>query len=345
MSPPWRYAPEVVLDEEVEQSIDRGEVGRFRKQVLRLPADGEHPELALVRKHRVEGPERGPVVLVHGFAQNRYTWHLSGRSMVNWLAARGWDVYNLELRGHGRSRPQDMDRGERFADYVADVARVARWLDGRAVFVGHSLGGGAIYAASTRAEMAGVAGIGALFHFGQANGFLGLLGRLTWHNRALLTPHLSLRTRSVGALLSHLYAVTDIAGYAFPVSGWWPGSMEPELLEERLVRGFDWTSAQVWMDMSRWAATGRWDDWEDAWAAASAAPPVLVIAGDRDHLVPPRDARVAFDRAEGRDRTLVLLNDYDHEVHWGHLDLVLGRRAADYTWPILHDWMAARSGI
>ena len=86
----------VESDEVVEQLAVPGELVRVRKQHLRL--DGR---LALVRKVLPCGGGP-PVVLVHGFAQNRYTWHSSGRSMSAWLAAQGFDVYVLELRGHGR---------------------------------------------------------------------------------------------------------------------------------------------------------------------------------------------------------------------------------------------------
>lgn len=335
-------AVETLSDELVEQDIDQGERQRFRKQVLRLRADkqsGDFP-LALVRKTLPEGPSRPPVVLVHGFAQNRYSWHTSSRSLVNWLAARGWDVFNLELRGHGRSRPEAMTEGERIGDYVDDVARLARMFQGKAYFVGHSLGGAVIYGAATQAPMAGVVGIGALYRFGQANWLLGLLARQSWENRAFILRHLTFRTRSLGWLLARLYAVSDIAGYTFPISGWWPGSVEPELLHERLVRGFDWTSARVWLEMGRWAATGTFD-YDEAWRHTDV--PLLVMAGDEDHLMPPDDARVAYDHSGSADKTLVVLNDYEHEVHWGHLDIILGRAAPRVVWPILEGWLRERA--
>ena len=33
------------------------------------------------------------------------------------------------------------------------------------------------------------------------------------------------------------------------------------------------------------------------------------------------------------DRTFVELDPFEHEVHWGHLDLLLGSRAPDIVWP------------
>lgn len=333
-------AVETLSDELVEQDIDRGERARLRKQVLRLRDRDQTFPLALVRKTLPEGPTRPPVVLVHGFAQNRYTWHTSTRSMVNWLALRGWDVYNVELRGHGRSRPDAMPEGERISDYVDDIATLAKLFDGRAFFVGHSLGGAVIYGAATKAPMAGVVGIAALYRFGQANWLMGLLARTSWENRAFILRHLTFRTRAIGWLLARLYAVSDVAGYTFPISGWWPGSVEPDLLHERLIHGFDWTSARVWLEMGRWAATGTFD-YDEAWAQTDV--PLLVLAGDEDHLMPPEDARAAYDRSGSADKSLVVLNDYEHEVHWGHLDIVLGREAPRIVWPLVESWLRERA--
>ena len=329
---------ELLSEGEVEQVIDRGRQAVFHKQLLELPGD---VPLSLVRKHEASGPTRPPVVLIHGFAQNRYSWHTSRRSLVNWLAERGWDVWNLELRGHGRSRSEASSGAEVFADYVHDVGRVARALDGQAYFVGHSLGGAACYGAATTAPMRGVVGIGALFAFGRSNPLLRLATKVSHELRhAPIVQHFTVRTRSIGTLLSKLYAVSDVAGYTVPLSGWWPGSLEPELLEERLTTGFDWTSVQVWLEMSRWAATGVFD-YEDAWRHTHV--PLLVMAGDKDHLMPAEDARRAYDLSPADDKTLVVFDDFHHEVHWGHLDLVLGKHAPRYTWPCLHEWLKERA--
>jgi pimeloyl-ACP methyl ester carboxylesterase len=322
----------VLSTEVVEQETEGGVTVRLAKE--RLLVDGR---LAMVRKHLVgiAGPR---VVLVHGFAQNRYTWHLSRRSLSAWLAGEGFDVYNLELPGHGNSRVAGTSA--RFADYVVDIQRVAELLGEPAFWIGHSLGGAAVYAGATVTPMRGVIGIGAVFQFARANRALRLLCHASqaMAGRDVLGA-LNVRTRLAGRLLAKLYSVSDIAGYAFPISGWAPGSIEPDLLAERLDRGFDWTSADVWFDMARWGTTGQFEHAE-AWARTDV--PVLVVAGDLDHLMLPADARAAYDQAGGADRTWVLLDDYGTGVHWGHLDLLIGRAAPTHTWPLLRDWMAAR---
>lgn len=333
----------IVEEGPVRQVVEGDHQVDLHRTVLRW--EGDAP-LFMVRKRLPAGPTRPPVLLVHGFAQNRYSWHNSRRSLTAWLAERGFDTWNLELRGHGRSRKAGAQGAERFADYVQDVRRAAAVLPGPAFWIGHSLGGAALYAAAAELSQdgqplpRGVIGIGALYRFGRANPALGLLGRITHGLRdAPVMSTLQVRTRLFGHLLARLYGITDVAGYGFPISGWWPGSLEPEILQERLARGFDWTSVKVWQEMSRWAATGQFE-WDEAWSHTDV--PLLVIAGDRDHLMPPRDARVAFDRSGSRDKTWLLFDDWHHGTHWGHLDLVMGRHASAVVWPAMQEWMIAR---
>ncbi len=351
-----RSVAERLSTETVQQVTDKGEVVALHKEVHRIR--GEVP-LSLVRKHLPGGPTRPPVLLVHGFAQNRYSWHTSQRSMSAWLAEQGWDTWNLELRGHGRSRPTEDDHAaprprnqgagaEVFADYVDDVLRAAGVLPEPAFWVGHSLGGTALIGAATQVQgrgvltpaPRGVVGIGALYAFAQKNK---LIRALCLASHALRdTPWMQpahVRTRLVGKLLSRIYAISDVAGYTFPVSGWWPGSVEPELLAERLQRGFDWTSVRVWQEMSRWGAEDQFE-YDADWARTDL--PLLVMLGDEDHLMPPEDGRRAFDRSGSSDRTLRVFDDWHDEVHWGHLDLILGRFASAHVWPAVHDWMAER---
>ena len=326
-------------DELVEQVVEGEHRLTLRKQLLWVPGE---PRLAVVRKTLPEGPTRGtPVVLVHGFAQNRYSWHLSRRSMVNWLAAQGWEVLNLELRGHGRSRPREGVE-ECFGDYVEDLRRMREHLGVAPFVVGHSLGGAVGYAAAAEGvDLAGVVGLGALYRFGNANWFLGLLARLSWTGRhGVLIKGLGVRTRLAGWALGQAFELADVAGYALPVSGWWPGSIEPDLLRERLVRGFDWTSVQVWLDMCEWSVRRRFHPYEQAWSRCTT--PVLVVVGDEDHLMPPGDANPAYEVSGAEDKELLLLEPYAHQTHWGHLDLVLGKLASTVVWPAISEWMAQR---
>lgn len=48
-------------------------------------------------------PLKIPVLLIHGTWGNSGTWDFPGRSVMNYLAVRGYDVYALDMRGMGQS--------------------------------------------------------------------------------------------------------------------------------------------------------------------------------------------------------------------------------------------------
>src|SRR5262245_44071876 len=84
-----------------ELVVARGAVpiAMVRKRLARVPRGAS---LASLDAESVAGPTRATVLLIHGFGQNRYAFHLPSRSMVNHLARAGFDVFNVDLRS-GRS--------------------------------------------------------------------------------------------------------------------------------------------------------------------------------------------------------------------------------------------------
>lgn len=77
-----------------------------------------------------------PVILLHGGGQTRHAWGTTALS----LAAAGWYVVSLDLRGHGDSEwPPDGDY--LLSSFAGDIAAVAKELGGRPVVVGASIGG------------------------------------------------------------------------------------------------------------------------------------------------------------------------------------------------------------
>src|SRR5437660_8976204 len=70
------------------------------------------------------GPIRIPVLLIHGTWGNSGTWDFPGRSVMDYLAVRGYDVYALDLRGMGlfqvRGPPSSrVDMFSRVTDAIA----------------------------------------------------------------------------------------------------------------------------------------------------------------------------------------------------------------------------------
>ncbi|MEP9394831.1 MULTISPECIES: alpha/beta fold hydrolase [Gordonia] len=77
-----------------------------------------------------------PIVLLHGGGQTRHSWDRSAAA----LAQRGYEVYSLDLRGHGDS-DWAPDKDYAIGAFVGDLVGFVKTLDAPPILVGASLGG------------------------------------------------------------------------------------------------------------------------------------------------------------------------------------------------------------
>jgi alpha-beta hydrolase superfamily lysophospholipase len=342
-----------------EQVIDRGERGEFRKEILVTP--GKVP-LAIVRKRWAGAPQtslqqrsgsggagaQAAVLLVHGFGQNRYAWHLPSRSLANHLARAGFDVFNLDLRGHGRSRALGGKRSFGVFEYVdedlpAAVREVQRHVGDRKVFlVGHSLGGLVSYAAAPalKGAVAGIVTIGSPYHFAVGSPSLTALGHVLGAvSRSRGIPRgAPIHLAPWGALLSVTRRFAESSLNPIPVRGWSAGGLEPHVLAEHMRLAFDRAGVGEMLDMFQWAADGRFfgvaSDYAEHFERLDV--PLLVVAGGSDDLAPPASVRPAYSRSRSSDKQYEV-------VPLGHIDLLVGRDAPLITWPLVRQWIAERA--
>lgn len=112
----------------------------YREPMTSAPPRSRYLIANRLRHHLLEWGDSGPVVLLlHGFLEHAYTWHL----VAPRIAAAGYHVYALDWRGHGDSDWVGAGGYYHFADYVADLAFIVPQLAERVVLVAHSMGGGA----------------------------------------------------------------------------------------------------------------------------------------------------------------------------------------------------------
>ncbi len=343
----------ILRSEIVEQTIDRrsGTSGRFVKEVVL--ARGDVP-LSMVRKRSADGNDsRATVLLVHGFGQNRYTWHLPSRSFVNYLAKAGFDVFNLDLRGQGRSRLFGAQRPAKVHEYIEeDIPRAleeVRRTTGRddVFMVGHSLGGLITYCAAPLAtEMVrGMVSIGSPYLFTKGSGtlafiggFIALLDKLGIDIR---NPPLPVRLIGQGLNAARFYMESPL--YPINLRGWHAGAIEKDVLAEHLRLAFDLASLQVMVTMFRWKGQAfgggpatDLDGLSYAERFERCTLPLLVIAGTSDDLAPPASVEPAFIRSRSPDKSY-------RELPLGHIDLVVGTQAPTMTWRIVERWLSQRA--
>lgn len=354
---------EILSSEVSPQRIDRDHAPRpFLKELLRVDLPGEEGGLAVVRKSlppeeiAARGGYEGVVVFIHGYAQNRYTWHTRGRSLPNFVASLGYDTYNVDLRGQGRSRrefgaPMPHHPDEYIERDLPAVVSAAIWLSGcpRVVLVGHSLGGAVSYAVAPRLHeagvLAGVVTIAAVFGFG-TNQFVRQLCRFG-SNVARTEPpgNLSIPLHLLGKpLIAPFMGLLDhSATSALPFHGWYPGTVEEDVLRQNLEEGLDQVTLGVTLALAEWAIEGYFHardgrDYVEAFQRVHDVP-VLILAGEKDVLLTPRDAEAAVRFSRSHDVTWRLFTE-EHGGHgWGHLDIILGTDAPRFVWPEIETWL------
>ncbi|MEY4513822.1 MAG: hypothetical protein RLZZ450_5944 [Pseudomonadota bacterium] len=370
----------ILQTEIVEQAVDGARRVRFVKDVI-AARDGAYP-IGMVRKRLVLSPSadasetqpagvsslrrpsgatssapeqaapcRAAVLLIHGFGQNRYTWHTSRRSFANFLAAEGFDVFNLDLRGRGRSRRFGALHDTIIDDYIredvpAAIRTVQRISGEKQVFlVGHSMGGiiGYAVAGSTmRDEVAGVVSFGSPYRFGLGSRFLAVVGPLLYGARltGIFDGNQPLPIRMLGRHMVKFSWLWDNPLIPIPMRPWTPKSMEPEILAENLSAAFEHTRVAIALGLvglGSESALKSHDGLNDYGLAFELADkPLLVIAGTRDALAPPASVRPVYDNSRSSDKTF-------REFPLGHIDMVLGRAAPQSVWPLVRTWLVARA--
>jgi len=331
-----------------EEAVDRDDRDTFVKSLLL--ARGTVPIAVTRTRHAQRLGERGAVLLIHGYGQNRYAWHLPLRSPANALARMGYDVFIMDLRGHGRSRdfgaPQAVTVEQHVLEDVPIAVREVEDARGeRGLFlIGHSLGGLLAYAASPGlgSRVQGVVSLGSPYYFGAGQNALSRIGDwLLWIDGWVGLGRGGMRLHAVSEAARMARHLLDRRWMPLPFRGFVPGSIENDVLEQHLGRAMDFASFEVMRTLFRDGVRQRRAHTIgglDAFASAfeSMDVPLLVVAGRHDDLAPPSSVRPGYERSKSRDKTYRILSH-------GHLDLLVGRDAPRTTWPLLETWLGKRT--
>ncbi|MFW5740676.1 MAG: alpha/beta hydrolase, partial [Myxococcota bacterium] len=283
-----------------DEAVDRDDRDRFIKSLL-LARDTV--PIGLVRTRHVERAGRlGAVLLIHGYGQNRRAWHLPLRSPANALARMGYDVFMMDLRGHGRSRDFGAPPATQIDQHVLeDVPTAVREVESavgqRGCFlVGHSLGGLLAYASAPLLgpSVRGVVSLGSPYYFGAGQEALSRIGDwLLWVDGWVGLGRGGMRLHAAVEAVRMARHLLDRRWMPLPFRGFVPGSIEPDVLEQHFGRAMDFASVEVIRALFRAGVRqrrARTIGGLDAYASAFEYMdvPLLVVAGRYDDLAPPR---------------------------------------------------------
>ncbi len=327
-------------------------LARGRPPVGTTPHDVVHAEnkWRLLRyRARPEGLAfKTPVVLVPSLINRHYVLDLlPGKSFVQWMVARGHDVYIVDW-----GTPGDEDRLVTFDDIcdraIGRAVRVAARTSGveRVHLLGYCLGGTltAIHAAARPERIASLTTLAAPIRF-RDGGLLSKwtttpefdvhalvdgLGNVPWQLMQsafhLLRPTLGL-AKAVG-VIDRAWDDEFLDGF-FALETWgndnvsFPGEFYRRYIAElyrgdRLVAGtFALSGTPVHLE--------------------SITCPTYVVTFENDDIVPWQSAKELYDRAGAPDKEWLHLKG-------GHVGAVVSRSAMKGLWPKLSDFWAAREG-
>ncbi|MCP4499418.1 MAG: alpha/beta hydrolase [Deltaproteobacteria bacterium] len=295
-----------------------------------------------------------PILLVPGLSANRYTFDIGeGRSLARSLSEQGYDVFVVELRGHGRSqRPQhgtSHSYGWNFdthlqqdvsaaIDLVLDVtgAPALHW-------VGHSMGGLLLYAllaTESSPRICSGTTVGSTLEFaGAASDFHVLKKILPFTALVDFIP-----VERIGTLLSPIAARFDSASDRF--------NYHLENIDAAVVRKYTANihhdvSSAVFSQLSSALEPGGLlsADGKLRYQAklSSSQVPVLAIAGSKDRQCAPESVKVTFNALSHADNKMVVFGkEYGHVEDYGHTDLLVGDRVGSEVFPEIISWLEAR---
>lgn len=306
-----------------------------------LPTD----DGATIALHHHPGPG-APVLLVHGISCNHRFFDLDAQhSLADWLVGRGWDVWMLDLRGHGDAMWTTTgarqaagwtvdDYGEH--DLPAAIERI-RMLTGydQVDYVGHSMGG---MVAAVYAETAPDPHLGGMVILGSPMAF------------STTDPLFKLAQAgmSAGGTFTLFVDSPTFAEAAAGLGAWSPGRLHERLYnpahltkstQEALLRTVVAPLSRKEMaHFARMIRAGSFVSWDGGtdWRLGLGAVhvPTLVVAGLADQIAYPPRVRAYYEGLGGE-------RAWHEAPAYGHLDLVLGESAATDVYPVLGSWLEA----
>ena len=311
-------------------------------------------ELALERLYpeRRSG-RRAAVVLVHGIFVNSRIFNLDDdQGLARYLARDGFDVWNLSLRGTGRSLnplrggPKSWTLDDIVERDLAAVLRHVQKESGssKILCLGYDIGGLLLYGYLERRGGAGVAalvtvGAPATFDQPQQEPMKRLL-RLE-DSPFLKRAFLSLNAPFFARLLIPFLPKMERFFYN-------PENIDEEvktrLLDDALAEIHPGVLDHLLLMIRRGEFVSARGDFSYRKALGKIRLPILLVGGEGDMVAPPESLRVVHRAVGSKDRTLRIVGAGPKSPSYGHVDLLVGRKAREEVFPLIGRWLKQRDG-
>lgn len=271
-------------------------------------------------------PDGDPVLLVHGSIENsRIFWSKSGKGLAPWLAEQGYDVFAVDTRGHGASKPK-ISRATNWGlddvflgDFPACLDLIAglKGPDANVHCMAHSWGGVLWLAFFARHEYRDRV---------RSFVFFGSKRRITVHNWQ-----------------RYVYAILFwglIGSFAAWIKGYLPAVA--------LRLGSDNETRKTNSQTNRWVQKTAWTDPDDEFDYSAALknmklPPVLSMTGVKDKFLGhPKDVKLLLEESGIALDAYKLIGRSEGNLHdYGHIDLLTHKEAGKDVFVIVDAFLKA----
>ncbi|MBK7858556.1 MAG: alpha/beta hydrolase [Archangiaceae bacterium] len=295
------------------------------------PMTDDGLELSMVR-YRARGEPAGrPVLLCHGISANDRNMDLDEHhSLARWLSEHGREAWTMSLRGTGTStHPVDATFDDFWQhDLPAAIHEVQRVSGAEQIdYVGHSMGGMIVYAYLAE----GGQGLGAVATLGSPTNLA--TGTLSGPAVVFLPGNFSIPSGSGAYLAAPFEGAIDDGLVARLFYN--PENTRPEVFARLMAYGTADIAGGVARQLSRLgaghfeSADGKLDFRRDM---ARVTTPVLVVAGRLDRVAPAPAVKDGYRALGGPKEWLMVSQAHGAKAEYGHMDLVVGERAAEEVW-------------
>ena len=293
-----------------------------------------------------------PVLLCHGLAANHVNFDFDPpHSLAHAFAAAGFEVFTVDWRGAGASRPRRWWQRYRYdADDLIlqdGPALLAHALEHtgapRAFWVGHSLGaliGYGVLDGPEGSRIGGLCALGAPVYFH----YTGWVARLTRLALWLAWP-VAFRQRLISIALAPFLGHVTLPMTEVLLN---PKAIAPKVLRKmycNLVSSMGYRLLQQLADWSNHDAFRSRDRSVDYRARLrQLTTPVLVLGGSQDALATPDSVLRQGELLGSADKTVMLFGRENGDaLDYGHGDLIFGERAPLEVYPRIIRWVADRA--
>lgn len=311
--------------------------------------------LAMVRYKAAGAPKGRPVLLVHGISANQRNMDMDEKlSMARYFAAHGREAWTLSLRGTGESDLADPEKGRpHYAfdafwqhDLPAAISYVRAQTGAELIdYVGHSMGGMICYAYLSQ----GGGGLGAVTTLGSptrldfGDEILGVLPAL---KGVYLGTDMSVPVPAAAHLVMPLHG--EIPRDVFVTMLINPENVSTQTWKRLMAYGLAEIHGGVALQMLGFiekgtfgSADGKRDFRKDM---ANIKTPIFVVAGKLDRLAHPPAVRDGYNALGGPKEWALIGVENGAEADYGHMDLVMGDRAAKEVWSRVLDFFDRHAG-